>query len=985
MIPQPIDTVPLFQKLTEEERQLVTSRLKRRQVDNNQIVFSEGQTANTLFVVTSGWVKLENGSTANPVTMANLGAGSLIGEVDVLQGRPYSVTARSAASTQLLTLTRTDLEDLVNERPSIGLKFSASIGLRISFLEKYLVQQRLRHIELLSSLSESDLKAIAQRLDFRHIARGDVIMDTGSAGDAAFIIEEGSVRLIAKTNDGESFEDLKEGMIFGHTALLTNKPYAATGRAISEVTLWVLPRAAYQELIREHPTVKLALSRSLAEALSATDQTVAVERMSQLHLFNDVPADALSILASRLVLRHFPSNEAVYTEGTPGDAMYIVESGQVQLMDSAFADAHLLERIRPGEAFGEMALLTGRTRAECARATSDTTLWVLYKNDFDDVLVQYPQVSVSLSRALSEKLTTRQNDFIIRHMRRMKIFADLAGSELENISKHVRGLRFRPGEIICFAGQPAVTLYLIEKGEIKRMTTTPTGEPHTVDILDAGDSFGDQEIVQNSVYQLTAQAMTETELWTVAKADFMAMMQEYPALALTVTRLMADRLSRAVTMPPNQVQPRPGTGVPPRAMRPPAITPPQPRFQRPPSGARPIKPATASAPKPQKIVTNAQKNKVVPAAAPQQPTLNNQNTLSAAAVTTAAVAASIPTPQKPVAPANESKSHHPHLQAPHLQAPKLPHIQAPRLQAPHMQAPHLPHMQPPHVPNIATGTKHFMEEFSAWTHGLSTGAKLRVLTLSLLAVWFIVIAGPWTTITAVSSAVGGLQLSNDVGTTTVKSSSVADANPFGNQKQKVANAVATNTSVPTRTPQPTFTAQPSPKPTLKPVTRTPAPLAPAAAAAPPTPSVPALPPIEWDPRLGNGPQVLPRLENVRLIPATVARGQKFWRVTRVKFENIDESGSDHTIYVKIQDANGKRMDGVKIAVTSDTSGELFPDQPTEKSASDMCDCNYNYPMYGDGYDVQIVDGTPSDKVAGMIMPLRRHVNYKITFQLVTNP
>jgi CRP-like cAMP-binding protein len=49
-------------------------------------------------------------------------------------------------------------------------------------------------------------------------------------------------------------------------------------------------------------------------------------------------------------------DEAIYTEGTPGDAMYIVESGEVKLMDTAFSDAHLLERLRPGEAFGETLL-----------------------------------------------------------------------------------------------------------------------------------------------------------------------------------------------------------------------------------------------------------------------------------------------------------------------------------------------------------------------------------------------------------------------------------------------------------------------------------------------------------------------------------------------------------------------------------------------------------------------------------------------------
>lgn len=143
--------------------------------------------------------------------------------------------------------------------------------------------------------------------------------------------------------------------------------------------------------------------------------------------------------------------------------------------------------------------------------------------------------------------------------------------------------------------------------------------------------------------------------------------------------------------------------------------------------------------------------------------------------------------------------------------------------------------------------------------------------------------------------------------------------------------------------------------------------------------------VDWDPRLGQGPDALPHLENVRLIQVSVAQCQRFWRVVKVKFENIDESGNDHSIYIKILDGNGNRVSGEQLQVTSDTSGEVFPDQPVEKDSDDICDCNFSYPMFGDGYNVQIVGGLPSDKVAGMIMPLRRHVNYRITFQLTVNP
>jgi hypothetical protein len=146
-----------------------------------------------------------------------------------------------------------------------------------------------------------------------------------------------------------------------------------------------------------------------------------------------------------------------------------------------------------------------------------------------------------------------------------------------------------------------------------------------------------------------------------------------------------------------------------------------------------------------------------------------------------------------------------------------------------------------------------------------------------------------------------------------------------------------------------------------------------------------LPPIYWDPRLGTGPQVLPHLENVRIIPASVSSCQRFWRAVSVVFQDVNESGNDHSIYVTVTDENGNRIDGQTLQVFSDTGGGIFPDQPIEKPAGDPCNCNFAYPMYGDGYNVRILGSLPSDIVAGMIMPLKRHVNYRIIFQRTTNP
>lgn len=929
MIPQPIDTIPLFQRLTVEERQMVTARLRRRQVAPGETIITEGQPSDALYVIGSGWVKLEGKNIDQAVTLANLGAGSLLGESDALLNRPYAMTARVAGTTSahLLVLTRADLEELIRQRPSIGLKFGASLGLRIPSLEQYLVQQRLRNVELLGALSDDDLRILAQKLEFHSVARGDLIVEAGTPGKAAFIIEEGHVRVIAQASDGQIFEELEAGAIFGHTALCTGKPYALTARAVSDVSLWVLTREAYQELITRRTAIKLAFSRALAEPLSITDQAEAVERMRALPLFADMPTEALHALAARLVLRQFPTEEAIYTEGTPGDAMYIVEAGEVKLLDSAFSDAHLLERVRPGEAFGEMALLTGRTRAECVRAATDVTVWVLYKSDFDDVMVQYPEVSLSLSRTITQRLSAQETDFVLRHLRRIKLFANLASSELKQIATKVRGVRFRPGEIICFAGQPAHTFFMIENGEVKRMATGPQGEPMLLGILDAGDSFGEQEIVQGLPYQATAQALSEVEIWTISKNDFQQMLEAFPALTLTITRMMADRLSRVQQVPPSTRIPPPGA-----APYPPS-TPPR-RIQQPPSGARPIRPLGHTR-------TPSPSSRTYVSASP---TTSPAHTEHRPAVTSLGVA------RQHSAPPLQTTTHTP---------PRAPR----RMTA---------------APARAAGPS-FWSELAIFASGLSLAGKLRAVTLLALAFWFLVVVGPFTTVNAVSSAVAGLQLANSASTnveaTPERAALVARSNSAG--PAKVAFAIPTNTPIPTRTPAPTFTPRPQPTVVRVVPTRTPVP-APVAAAPKAT-----LPPPEVDPRLvpGSGKD-LPHVNNFKIIPATVASGQKFWRLTKVVFEDVAESGNSHTIFVMLRDESGKRVDA-KIKWWGEFTGDL-PDDP-QKSPDDICQCNYALFMYGDAYGVMVADQYPSDKATGMIMPMKRHVNYRLWFQLTTMP
>ncbi len=945
MIPQPLDQVPLFARLSEDERELLSSRLRHQEYNTNTLIFAASKPAEFMAVIIQGWIKLESDTPQGPIALANLGAGSLLGEVDLLLNRPFSTSARAATTCSLLVLTRNDLHDLFLQYPSIGLKFSAALGTRVAYLGDYLVTQRLSTNPMLSALTDSEAHALANRLQFRAYERGDTLFEGGETTEAAYLIESGIVRVITGARDGEHYQELQEGELIGQTALITGKPQSATAFAVTDVTAWLLARNDYLYLISEQPTLKLAFARALAEPLSVSEQGQAVERLQALPLFTDADRSALQAIAERLVMRHYPAGELIYAEGSPGDAMYLCETGRVKLVSDAATETELRDRILPGQSFGEMALLTGRTRAEAAKAIDDSTLWVLYKSEYDDLIVQHPALSLALSRALSSKLGNAEGDVVERHLRQLNLFAGLAQAELRQVAQYVQPLRFRAGETICFAGQPAQFVYIIEGGEAREIAQGPNGQTIVLDLLGPQESFGEQAVVQNGAYAMTVQAVGDIELWAITKGDFDRMLARYPALALSVTRRMAEELERARTRSPRV------TSAPP--MRAPA---PQPYAQ--PQPAR--------------------------AYAPAQNVGNGGHGNNGGASHTARP------PQAPYAPQTARAQVAP-LPGNHVgvrSAPAKPWERAGNVMRPMPAATARPVRRVVGAAHMGMAVKNGRPGLVTWFTRQSPGNKIATILVCLFALWIVVMLPLWMVYAVLTSdfSNGNNNNSND-----------SLPSVLGGFRPDIFNQkIAAKINTPTPTPLPPTEIPPTPVPTKKPVVRVAPKVEPtpeiaaqaqdtvAIAAGPPAPP---LPPRTWDSRLGPGG--LPLLQDVSVTEAAVPSGQQYWRLVDMVFQDAGvESGNDHTIYIKLLDENGARVNDKVVEISWDESGAVEIQRLSladQKPKGDYCNCNYNWPMYGASYRARVDDALPSDVARGMIMPMKRHVNYRLTFQRVTMP
>jgi CRP-like cAMP-binding protein len=532
----------LFADLSEEEQKKVSDKMRLVRYREGQTIFEKGDTSDVLYLVKSGWVKIITGEST---VLASMGPGSLLGEADLFMGRPRSTGALAATNVSLWALSDQDLEKLIAEEPKIGVKLSLAFGSRIAQLNYYLVEKSLRGITAFADLSDEELLSIATRLTVEEHRRGDVIYRSEESAEALYIIESGRVKLIpAASGEEVSFVELDAGAIFGEMGLLTSRPHAESAQTITEATLWVLSRKDFWELTGEYPAIRVALSSRLRAHLSPDDQALAVEHLKGVPLFADLPRDAIQGISKRLLLRHVPKDELVYTEGTLGDALYIIESGQVRIVSDAESEREVFAHLQASDFFGEMALLTGKSRSSAARAETNTNLWMLYRSDFDELLVQYPAISLSLSRTLSERLAQADQRFVERHLRRMSLLVGLSSKQLEDVSARLRPVKYRSGEVILTEGTSGDVMYLIEWGRVEVLSKTD-GRSRVLAVLGEGDFFGEMALLTGNTRSATVRAVTDVDLLALYQPDFDELVLKYPTLAVTLGRVLSQRLNRA--------------------------------------------------------------------------------------------------------------------------------------------------------------------------------------------------------------------------------------------------------------------------------------------------------------------------------------------------------------------------------------------------------------------------------------------------------
>lgn len=140
--------------------------------------------------------------------------------------------------------------------------------------------------------------------------------------------------------------------------------------------------------------------------------TEEAESLSRVPLFRRLEPAELEQLAQAVDQVDYKAGETIFNEHDKGDALYVVETGCIRIwvVDEDVREVTLAE-LKPGEFFGELAVLDNGERSTSATAIVDTHLHKLSSHGFQKFLMGHPDVAIDVICEIGTRM--RQTNMLV--------------------------------------------------------------------------------------------------------------------------------------------------------------------------------------------------------------------------------------------------------------------------------------------------------------------------------------------------------------------------------------------------------------------------------------------------------------------------------------------------------------------------------------------------------------------------------------------
>jgi CRP/FNR family cyclic AMP-dependent transcriptional regulator len=251
------------------------------------------------------------------------------------------------------------------------------------------------------------------------------------------------------------------------------------------------------------------------------------------------PATALACFETQGEACSLAEGDAFFAEREQSDYMYLLLEGEVRL----FRGVRVLDIVRSGEIFGEMAVITGQPRSAWAVAREPCKALTLDPIQFLEAICTTPEFVLMLMRIMFERLRLT-SEFLnktgrLRNSGKVheKVFSKSLVRQLASAMGVSEPETIRPTTVILREGESDSSMYVVVSGEI-----AVSIQGTYVERVGVGGILGEIALVNDSPRAASAIALSEVQLLTINRDDFMGLVKTNPSFAVSLLRAVATRL-----------------------------------------------------------------------------------------------------------------------------------------------------------------------------------------------------------------------------------------------------------------------------------------------------------------------------------------------------------------------------------------------------------------------------------------------------------
>ncbi len=267
--------------------------------------------------------------------------------------------------------------------------------------------------------------------------------------------------------------------------------------------------------------------------MSASSVEGARDALAALPLLGHLSGDARRLVEDSFVPVSYPFGSVIVREGDPADAFYVLVTGTARVVKRGEHDEEVpLNKLGPGDGFGEVALLESGSRSATVRASSEVHALRLDRSVFAALERNNPEIRAEFELQVRHH---RLRDFLRVH----SVFARLPATALAQLIAELHPSQFAAGELLIREGDPPSSLYIIRDGRL-RARKRRDGQDVDVAFLRAGEAVGEVSLFADTPERATVEALTDGAALELDRSAFERLLADHES----VRELVSERVSQ---------------------------------------------------------------------------------------------------------------------------------------------------------------------------------------------------------------------------------------------------------------------------------------------------------------------------------------------------------------------------------------------------------------------------------------------------------